>query len=156
MAPASSRNAVPKPDWYCKFCSGTRGKQWKVRGVFNHCRDCNSKKGDCFSHNVPPSSPSSSRVHPPRPGSAGNGNLSWAERVSKENEALKKELAAQKKQRKIAAAAVPQPAASDDADMDAGEVVEVFKRSVKGLRVLMQSSIEDGCDPDTDVDIIRW
>ena len=71
MAPA--RNDVaskPKADWHCAVCTKKVGRPWIVNGLFNYCRRCDGLRRHVHDGNVPLSSPSTSKVHPPRPGTA--------------------------------------------------------------------------------------
>ena len=146
MAPAGRDGPTrPKPDWFCKICSTTT-KLHRVRGVFNFCRNCNTNKGDAFSHNVPADAPSTSRVHPSRPGAQSAWNTSKqtmaAKIASKQLAETKEKLAAADKE----LAALKKSAAHKPPKPDDAVVIEVEP---------MDEDSDDKCGYDYDLESHR-
>ena len=132
MAPGRFNDAVPKPQWICKICSKRVNRSWRFSGALNYCRDCDNKKGDCFGGKVEPSSPSVSRVHPPRTSGPAQSTAAAKEleKVKLRNKELERQLALSNK----AAATGPSEEAVVIVDdgMDTTEPDE-FEHTIKEL-----------------------
>ena len=150
MAPSGFGAAdKPKANWICKICTKKVGRDWRINGSQNHCRTCNTQKVDAYGGNVVPSTPSVSRVHPPRAGGSNNAAQS-ADARDKQIKELKKQLTGSKK-----AAAAVEPVVVIDEDMGEGDD-DGFEFSIEALREMVQSATKDGKDPKTHPKIIQW